>query len=65
MASLSGNPESEALAQSHSNVFQKHHNFKMLITFEQKVPQKSDKSDLRRLERLPLKKTFKNPTFQL
>ena len=56
---------------------QKKYFFKMLITPERKFPQrsdasqititmqKSDKGDLRRLARPPLKWTFKNPTFQL
>ena len=35
------NPESEGSALSHNNRFQKNYNFKMLITFERKVPQSS------------------------
>ena len=34
-------------------------------TSEAAFPQKADKGDLKRLARPPLKKTFKNPTFQL
>ena len=33
------NPESEGSAQSHNNCFQKDFDFKVLMTFEQKVPQ--------------------------
>ena len=35
------NPESEGSAKSHNNRFQKNYNFKMLITFQRKVPQSS------------------------
>ena len=35
------NPDSEGSAESHNNRFQTNFNFKMLITFEQKVPQSS------------------------
>ena len=35
------NPDSEGSAESHNNRFQTNFNFKMLITFERKVPQSS------------------------
>ena len=38
------NAESEGSAQSHNNFFQTNYNFKMLITPERKVPQRSDAS---------------------
>ena len=38
------NAESEGSAQSHNNCFQTNYNFKMLITPERKVPQRSDAS---------------------
>ena len=38
------NPVSEGSAQSHNNSFLTNYNFKMLITPERKVPQRSDAS---------------------
>ena len=38
------NAESEGFAQSHNNGFQTYYNFKMLITPERKVPQRSHAS---------------------
>ena len=38
------NAESEGSAQSHNNCSQTNYNFKMLITPERKVPQRSDTS---------------------
>ena len=38
------NVESEGSAQRHNNCFQKNYNFKMLLTPQRKVPQRSDAS---------------------
>ena len=40
------NPEPEGSAQSHNNSFQTNYNFKMFITSERKVPQRSDASQI-------------------